>query len=110
MRALRSLSRSEQDYLKAVYALSPGGEPAPTSHLARRLAVSAPSVTNMLGRLAADGLVKHSPRAGASLRREGGRGGLAFLGPHRILETSRVRVLGPDWSAAHDEAEVLEHG
>ena len=110
MHPLRSLTRSEQDYLKALYALSPGGEPAPTSQLARRLAVSAPSVTNMLGRLAADGLVRHAPRAGARLTREGEREALAILRRHRILETFLVRVLGLDWAEAHEEAEVLEHG
>ena len=108
--APNALSRSEQDYLKALYALTPGGAAAPTSHLARRLAVSAPSVTKMLGRLAAARLVQHTPRAGARLTREGERAALSILRRHRILEAVLVRVLGLDWAEAHDEAEVLEHG
>ena len=41
------LTRSRQDYLKALFALSPAGEAVPTSRLATQLGVKAPSVTNM---------------------------------------------------------------
>ena len=63
--ASASLSRSRQDYLKALFALAPLGERVTTSRLAERLGVSAPSVTKMLGQLAAARLVTHAPRAGA---------------------------------------------
>ena len=66
-------TRSEQDYLKALYVLSEPGEAVATSRLAARLRVSAPSVTNMLGRLAAGRLVTHTPRAGARLTARGRR-------------------------------------
>jgi DtxR family Mn-dependent transcriptional regulator len=104
-----ALSRSQQDYLKALYALAPGGDPVPTSRLAAQLAVSAPSVTNMLARLADERLVSHSPRAGARLTARGRREALTMVRRHRILETFLVRVLGLDWSKVHDDAEVLEH-
>jgi len=103
------LSRSRQDYLKALYALGPGGEVVPTSRLAAQLAVSAPSVTNMLGRLAAERLVAHRPRAGARLTARGRREALEMVRRHRILETFLVRVLGLDWAEVHADAEVLEH-
>jgi DtxR family Mn-dependent transcriptional regulator len=103
------LTRSRQDYLKALYALSPGGEPVTTSRLARRLGVSAPSVTNMLTRLAAERLVHHAPRAGAGLTARGKREALEMIRRHRILESFLVRVLGLDWSEVHEDAEVLEH-
>jgi DtxR family Mn-dependent transcriptional regulator len=104
------LTPSRQDYLKALYDLGQEGGPIPTSLLARRVAVSAPSVTNMLGRLAAEGLVRHAPRAGARLTESGERAALGMLRRHRVLETFLVRVLGLDWSEAHEDAEVLEHG
>jgi DtxR family Mn-dependent transcriptional regulator len=103
------LSRSRQDYLKALYALAPGGEPVPTSRLAAQLAVSPPSVTHMLGRLAAERLVVHTPRAGARLTARGHREALGIVRRHRILETFLVRVLALDWSEVHADAEVLEH-
>jgi DtxR family transcriptional regulator, Mn-dependent transcriptional regulator len=103
------LSRSQQDYLKALYSLAPTGEAVPTSRLAAQLAVSPPSVTNMLSRLADERLVAHSPRAGARLTARGRREALAMVRRHRILEAFLVRVLGLDWSEVHEDAEVLEH-
>jgi DtxR family Mn-dependent transcriptional regulator len=104
-----ALTRSRQDYLKALYALGPAGEPVPTSRLAAWLSVSPPSVTNMLGRLTAERLVSHTPRGGARLTLQGRREALAMVRRHRILETFLVRVLGLDWSEVHQDAEVLEH-
>ena len=109
MKARARLSRSRQDYLKALYALAPGGGPVPTSRLAERLGVSPPSVTHMLGRLAAERLVVHAPRAGARLTARGHREALGIVRRHRILETFLVRILELDWSEAHEDAEVLEH-
>src|SRR5262245_13180298 len=103
-----TLSRSQQDYLQALYALAPAGEPVPTSRLATQLAVSPPSVTNMLVRLADEKLVTHSPRAGARLTARGRREALTMVRRHRILETFLVRVLGLDWSEVHDASEVPE--
>jgi len=103
------LSRSKQDYLKALYALGAGGEVVSTSDLATRLSVSPPSVTHMLGRLDDAGLVRHRPRGGARLTESGRRAALGIVRRHRILETFLVRVLGLDWSEVHEDAEVLEH-
>ena len=103
------LTRSKQDYLKALWALAPGGQAVATSRLAQQLEVSAPSVTNMLTRLAAEDLVAHAPRAGARLTPRGRRAALNIVRRHRILEAFLVRVLGFDWSEVHEDAEVLEH-
>jgi DtxR family transcriptional regulator, Mn-dependent transcriptional regulator len=46
------LSEAIQDYLKAIYELSPGGGPTSTNQLAERLQVKPASVTGMLKRLA----------------------------------------------------------
>lgn len=103
------LSRSREDYLKALHALGRSGEPVSTSELAARLGVSAPSVTAMLRRLADEDLVDHAPRAGARLTEQGNRKALEMVRRHRILETFLVEVLGLDWSEVHEDAEVLEH-
>ena len=104
-----TLTRSKQDYLKALYALGLNGATITTSSLAAQLGVSAPSVTNMLGRLAQEKLVSHAPRAGARLTARGRRVAIEMVRRHRILETFLVRVLGLDWALAHEDAEVLEH-
>lgn len=104
-----TLSRSKQDYVKALYALGADGAPVATSNLAAHLGVSAPSVTVMLRRLAAERLVRHAPRAGARLTAAGRRQALDLVRRHRILETFLVEVLKLDWSEVHADAEILEH-
>lgn len=102
------LTRSRQDYLKALHDLG-GDAPVTVTALARRLGVSAPSVTNMLARLADERLVRLHHRGAAQLSAEGGREALRMVRRHRILETFLVNVLGLDWADVHEDAEVLEH-
>jgi len=104
-----ALTRSRQDYLKALFVLSPTGEAVPTSRLAVHLGVKPPSVTNMVAQLAAVGLVSHSPRAGARLTVRGRREALNIVRRHRILEAFLVGVLALDLAEVHEDAEVLEH-
>jgi DtxR family transcriptional regulator, Mn-dependent transcriptional regulator len=106
---VNALTRSRQDYLKALFHLAPEGEAVATSKLAAHLGVSPPSVTNMVTRLAAEGLVRHAPREGTRLTGLGRRSALGIVRRHRILETFLVRVLGLDWSEVHEDAEILEH-
>ncbi len=103
------LSRSREDYLKALFALGAGEGVVSGAAIARRLEVSAPSVTNMLGRLAEERLVEFLAREGARLTPAGRRAAIETVRRHRLLETFLVRVLGMDWSEAHEDAEVLEH-
>jgi DtxR family Mn-dependent transcriptional regulator len=102
-------SVSVEDYLKAIYHLSEGGEVASTNAIAQRLSLAAPSVTGMVKRLAEQGLVRHEPYRGAELTPQGRRAALRTVRRHRILEAYLVAFLGYDWGNVHDEAERLEH-
>ena len=102
------VSRSRENYLKALLQLAAGGA-VPVSALARHLGVSAPSVTNMLARLADERLVEVGPRGAARLTVPGERAALLVLRRHRLLETFLARVLELDWSEVHEDAEELEH-
>lgn len=103
-----AVSRSRQNYLKALLQLGAGGAVS-VSVLARRLGVSAPSVTNMLARLDEERLVELGPRGAARLTASGERAASLVLRRHRLLETFLARVLELDWSEVHVEAEELEH-
>jgi len=103
------LSRSRQDYLKALLALGGQSRVVGTSELAIKLDVAPPSVTHMLRRLAQDRFVTLAPGAGAKLSASGQREALRVVRRHRLLETFLVERLGLDWSEAHEEAEVMEH-
>ncbi|MDH3592048.1 MAG: metal-dependent transcriptional regulator [Planctomycetota bacterium] len=108
-KSLRAVSASQQDYLKAIYALAERGGWATTTELADHLGVRAPSVTAMVQKLAEAGYVSYSPRQGARLLKRGRVAAIQVIRRHRLLETFLVEVLGMDWSEVHDEAEVLEH-
>lgn len=103
------LSRSVEDYLKAVYSLNERGKAAGTSELARALEIQPASVSGMIRRLAEDGLLQHEPYRGVRLTRQGHREALKILRRHRIIETFLVQRLGYPWDDVHEEAERLEH-
>src|SRR3954454_10808737 len=104
-----SLTRSVEDYLKAIYRLSPEGRPASTSEIAHLLALSPPSVTGMVKRLSEHGLLEHVPYRGVQLTDEGRRAALRMVRRHRLIEAYLVEFLGYSWDTVHDEAERLEH-
>lgn len=104
-----SLSRSVEDYLKAIYTLSTQGSTAATSDIARALDIQPASVTGMVKRLSEAGLVEHVPYRGVRLSTPGRVEALKILRRHRILETYLSERLGFAWEEVHDEAEMLEH-
>ncbi|HWA57782.1 MAG TPA: metal-dependent transcriptional regulator [Gemmatimonadales bacterium] len=103
------LTRSAEDYLKAIYHLTTVGTPATTTDLAQALDLAPASVSGMLRRLAEQGLVDHEPYRGVTLAREGRRIALRMLRRHRLIEAYLVAHLGYSWDTVHDEAERLEH-
>jgi DtxR family Mn-dependent transcriptional regulator len=104
-----TLTRSVEDYLKAIYRLSPRGRPAATSEIAQRLELSPASVSGMVKRLSEQGLLEHVPYRGVQLTPEGRRAALRMLRRHRLIEAYLVAFLGYTWDTVHDEAERLEH-
>lgn len=108
-RRFSPLSRSVEDYLKAVYALTERGEPASTSALADALDIQPASVTGMIKRLDDSGFVEHVPYRGVRLTETGSREALRIIRRHRVLETYLSARLGYSWDDVHHEAERLEH-
>jgi DtxR family transcriptional regulator, Mn-dependent transcriptional regulator len=104
-----SFTQSQEDYLKALYHLHGDTRPVPTRELAQRLGISSPSVSEMVNRLVAQGMVEHDKYRGQQLTKEGRRVALELVRHHRLLEMFLVRVLGYSWDEVHDEAERLEH-
>jgi DtxR family Mn-dependent transcriptional regulator len=103
------LTRSVEDYLKAIYHLSSQGGFAATSDIAAQLEVAPPSVSGMVKRLSETGLIEHVPYRGVQLTQQGRRAALKMIRRHRILEVYLTQQLGYDWDSVHEEAERLEH-
>ena len=104
-----AFTRSQEDYLKSLYLLGGDAHPVPTRDLAQRLGISSPSVSEMVTRLTAQGLVEHDRYRGQQLTKEGRKVALELVRHHRLLEMFLVQVLGFGWDEVHDEAERLEH-
>jgi DtxR family Mn-dependent transcriptional regulator len=102
-------SESVENFLKAVYALQQDTERVSTNTLSERLAISAPSVTDMAQRLVTAGLVDYQKYRGVVLTREGEQIALKVLRRHRLIELFLMRELGYELSEVHKEAEQLEH-
>lgn len=105
------VSEAVEDYLKALYALTRGGERAATGALAERMGVAPASATAMLQRLAAADppLVEYTRHHGAALTPAGERAALQVIRHHRLLETYLQQTLGYTWDEVHPEADRLEH-
>jgi DtxR family transcriptional regulator, Mn-dependent transcriptional regulator len=103
------LSETAQDYLKEIYKLQAEGGRAATSAIAERVGVAAPSVTAMLKKLAALGLVEHEPYHGAHLTPTGEKAAIEVIRHHRLLEVYLSETLGLPIEDVHAEAERMEH-
>lgn len=105
-----SQSPAVEDYLKTVYAHTEWQpDPITPSGLAAALGVAPSSVTEMVKKMAAQGLVQHVPYGAIRLTDAGRTRALAVVRRHRLIETWLVREMGYAWDEVHDEAEVLEH-
>lgn len=104
-----NLSFQIEDYLKNIYQLQTQHPQVPTTILAERLGISAPTASGMMRKLAELGLAEYQPYKGVRLTAEGEKLALRVLRAHRLSETYLVKVLGFLWDEAHEEAEQLEH-
>lgn len=102
------LSRRMEHYLEAAQNLSRGRGYARCSELAKHLGVSRSTVTEMLQKLAARGLVIHAPCEPVVLTPEGARLASLIGDRHRVLRSLLLQVGLPE-EAARREACVLEH-
>ncbi len=97
-----------EEYLETIQALTEEGTPVIQARLAARLGRSAPSVSEMLERLTADGYIQRSGRQ-ISLTNRGRRLADSVIRKHRLAERLLVDVIGLPWHKAHLEAGRWEH-
>ena len=103
-------SFTEENYLKAIYKLQEtNGEVVATSALAQVMGVHAPSVTDMLKRMAGKKLVTYQKSKGFKLTEKGKQVAVSIIRNHRLWEMFLVDKLGFRWDEVHDLAEQLEH-
>lgn len=104
-----NFSTSEENYLKAIYHLQEADNTVTTNAVAEKLRTKAASVTDMMKKLSAKGLLNYRPYYGFSLSADGRRIALSVIRRHRLWEFFLADRLKFDWREVHSIAEELEH-
>lgn len=104
-----SPSQAVETYLKEIFHLTNQSPLVTTSAVATRLSVASPSVSAMVKRLEAEGLVVRDGAHGIRLTEAGERQAMRVVRRHRLVETFLHDKLDIPWHEVHDEAEALEH-
>lgn len=96
------------DYLEQILHLIEEKGYARPVDISTRLKISQASVTNMLQRLDAEGLVKHEKYRGTTLTEEGHRIAQAIIDRHELL-TEFLRLFKIDEDTIYKDVEGMEH-
>ena len=97
-----------EEYLQTIESLIEEGTPVLQVRIAERLGKSAPSVSEMLDRLRAEGYVSRSGRK-ITLTEQGHAVAQSVIRKHRLAERLLVDVIGLPWHLVHEEAGRWEH-
>jgi DtxR family Mn-dependent transcriptional regulator len=97
-----------EEYLETIHALEEEGTPVIGARIAERLGRSAPSVSEMLDRLAEEGYIARDGRV-IRLTSDGERLATSVVRKHRLAERLLTDIIGLEWHKVHDEAGRWEH-
>ena len=104
------LSFAEENYLKAIYHLSDGGEKSvSTNAISDALKTKPASVSDMIRKLAGKGVIEYQKYHGVHISEEGKKNALMIIRKHRLWEVFLVEKLKFNWDEVHEIAEQLEH-
>jgi Mn-dependent DtxR family transcriptional regulator len=101
-------SSAVEDYLERILELINSKGYARVIDIASALKISQASVTNMVQRLDADGLLKYEKYRGLVLTSAGARLARKIARRHRLL-TDFLKLLGLDDHVIHHDVEGMEH-
>jgi DtxR family Mn-dependent transcriptional regulator len=102
-------SPTEENYLKALLALSGEGSDVNVKELSEQLGIKMPTVTSMMKKLAEKGLVQYESYKPLRLTEKGRQAAGLIVRKHRLTEMFLVEKMGFGWEAVHDIAEQIEH-
>lgn len=109
---MKSISRTEENYLKAIFNLCEESDDlASTNSIAELMNTKAASVTDMIKRLSKKEipLILYQKHKGVRLTDAGRKLATNLIRKHRLWETFLVEKLNFSWDEVHEIAEELEH-
>ena len=104
----RSASSAAEDYLEQILELINTKGYARVVDIAERLSISQASVTNMVQKLDAEGLLKYEKYRGLALTTAGEELAKNITHRHQLL-SDFLRLLGIDPQVIHHDVEGMEH-
>jgi DtxR family transcriptional regulator, iron-dependent repressor len=103
------VSIAEEEYLESLFWLYEAGLPMTGANLARAMQLSAPTVSEMLGRLERAGYIARDAGRAIAFTDPGRDHAGQIVSRHRMIERFLTDVVGVPWDDVHEEAEQLEH-
>jgi DtxR family Mn-dependent transcriptional regulator len=100
---------AEEEYLQTLFWLFEAGLPMTAANLVRAMQLSAPTVSEMVGRLERDGYIVRDPDRTIEFTTTGRERAEEVVSRHRMIERFLTDVVGVPWDDVHEEAERLEH-
>jgi DtxR family Mn-dependent transcriptional regulator len=100
---------AEEEYLQTLFWLFEAGLPMTGANVARAMQLSAPTVSEMLGRLERDGYIVRDSGRAIEFTDSGREHAERIVSRHRMIERFLTDVVGVPWDDVHEEAEHLEH-
>jgi DtxR family Mn-dependent transcriptional regulator len=100
---------AEEEYLQSLFWLFEAGLPMTGANLSRAMQLSAPTVSEMLGRLQRDGYIERESGREIGFTESGRRHAEEIVSRHRMIERFLTDEVGVPWDDVHEEAEHLEH-
>jgi len=100
---------AEEEYLETLFWLFEAGLPMTGANMARAMQLSAPTVSEMVGRLEREGYIIRSADRAIDFTSSGREHAERIVSRHRMIERFLTDVVGVPWDDVHEEAERLEH-
>jgi DtxR family Mn-dependent transcriptional regulator len=103
------LSLTEENYLKAIFHLSPAGNHVSLNELSKALGIKMSTVTAMMKKLSQKGLLEYATYKPVNLTEQGRIEAALVIRRHRLTEMFLVEVMEFSWDQVHEIAEQMEH-
>jgi DtxR family Mn-dependent transcriptional regulator len=103
------ISFTEENYLKSVFHLSNVSSEVSVKDVSADLGIKMPTVTSMMKKLAAKGLVEYKSYKPVKLTPRGQTEAALVIRKHRLTEMFLVEHMGFGWEEVHEIAEQIEH-
>ncbi|HWE32601.1 MAG TPA: metal-dependent transcriptional regulator [Solirubrobacteraceae bacterium] len=100
---------AEEEYLETLFWLFEAGLPLTGANMSRAMRLSAPTVSEMLGRLERDGYISRDTDRAIEFTETGRAHAEYTVSRHRMIERFLTDIVGVPWDEVHEEAEKLEH-